>query len=138
MKRKHYDPAFKGKIALELVRGLRTVNEIASDYKVHPTMIMKWKKQLLEGIPEIFSNRQSQGKKDKQSEELISRLYQKIGQLEVELEWIKKNLPYSLDHKRLLIEKNNSEISICRQCELLGIARSSYYYEPSKESDYNF
>ena len=49
----------------------------------------------------------------------------------------KKNLPYSLDHKRLLIEKNNSEISICRQCELLGIARSSYYYEPVKESDYN-
>ena len=90
MKRKHYDPSFKGKIALELVKGLRTVNEIASDYEVHPTMIMKWKKQLLEGIPEIFSNRQSQGKKDKQSEELISRLYQKIGQLEVELEWIKK------------------------------------------------
>ena len=90
MKRKHYDPSFKGKIALELLKGLRTVNEIASDYEVHPTMIMKWKKQLLEGIPEIFSNRQSQGKKDKQSEELISRLYQKIGQLEVELEWIKK------------------------------------------------
>ena len=90
MKRKHHNPAFKGKIALELVKGLRTVNEIASDYEVHPTMIMKWKKQLLEGIPEIFSNRQSQGKKEKQSEELISRLYQKIGQLEVELEWIKK------------------------------------------------
>ena len=90
MKRKHYDPSFKGKIALELLKGLRTVNEIASDYEVHPTMIMKWKKQLLEGIPEIFSNRQSQGKKEKQSEELISRLYQKIGQLEVELEWIKK------------------------------------------------
>jgi len=90
MKRKHYDPSFKGKIALELLKGLRTVNEIASDYEVHPTMIMKWKKQLLEGIPEIFSNQQSQGKKDKQSEELISRLYQKIGQLEVELEWIKK------------------------------------------------
>ena len=90
MKRKHYDSAFKGKIALELVKRLRTVNEIASDYEVHPTMIMKWKKQLLEGIPEIFSNRQSQGKKEKQSEELISRLYQKIGQLEVELEWIKK------------------------------------------------
>ena len=49
----------------------------------------------------------------------------------------KKNLPYSLDQKRQLTEKNNSEISICRQCELLGIARSSYYYEPAKESDYN-
>ena len=90
MQRKHYDGAFKGKIALELIKGLRTVNEIASDYEVHPTMIMKWKKQLLEGVPDIFSNRQSQDKKDKKTEELISQLYQKIEQLEVELEWVKK------------------------------------------------
>ena len=50
MQRKHYDAAFKGKIALELVKGLRTVNEIATEHGVHFMMITKWKKQLLHAI----------------------------------------------------------------------------------------
>src|SRR3989337_1809250 len=81
---------FKGKLALELVKELRTLNEIATEYGVHPSVIAKWKKQLLEGIPLIFSKEIQENNKAEEYEELIAMLYQKIGQLEVELEWFKK------------------------------------------------
>lgn len=56
MNRKKHDPKFKAKVAFEVAKGLRTVNEIATEYSVHPTMITKWKKHLLESIPDIFLN----------------------------------------------------------------------------------
>ncbi len=90
MQRKNHDAAFKAKAALELVKGLRTVNEIASEHGLHPNLLTRWKKQLLEGLPEIFSSSTNVQRKEKEYEELIARLYQKIGQLEVELDWLKK------------------------------------------------
>ena len=90
MQRKKYNPAFKAKVALELAKELRTVNEVASEYGVHPSMITKWKKQLVDGLPEIFSNGRGLRSKEKEHEKLVARLYQKIGQLEVELDWLKK------------------------------------------------
>lgn len=100
-------------------------------------MITKWKKQLLNELPRIFSNGNSVGKKEKEYERLIASLYQKIGQLEVELDWLKKNLEYSVSDKRGLIDGKECKISIVRQCELLGISRSGYYYKPAQESPYN-
>lgn len=88
MKRKSYSAEFKAKVALELVKGNRTVNEIATEYDVHPTMIAKWKRELLDRIPEIFSTKQE--KKDKKQEELVASLYQQIGQLKVEVDWLQK------------------------------------------------
>lgn len=88
MMRKRYDASFKAKIALELVKSLKTVNEIATEAGVHPTVITKWKRQLLEGLPQIFSNNHNH--KDGETEKLLANLYQKIGQLEVELDWLKK------------------------------------------------
>ncbi len=91
MQRKKHDPAFKARVALELVKGLRTVNEVSGDFGVHPNLITKWKKQLLEGLPGIFSgNGAKGGARAKETESLIASLYQKIGQLEVEREWLKK------------------------------------------------
>lgn len=90
MQRKKYDPGFKGRIALELCKGLKTVNEIASEYSVHPHMITKWKQQLLENLPQIFAGHNSRQNKELESEKLVASLYQKIGQLEMELEWLKK------------------------------------------------
>ena len=100
MQRKNYDAAFKGKLALELAKELRTVNEIATEYGVHPSVIAKWKKQLLEGIPLIFSQEIHQNNTTKDYEELIAMLYQKIGQLEVELEWLKKKAVVISDRKK--------------------------------------
>ena len=90
MQRKKYDPKFKAKVAFEVAKGLKTVNEIASEYGVHPTMITKWKKHLLNGLSDIFANDIKQFKRDQENEELLASLYQKIGQLEVELDWLKK------------------------------------------------
>lgn len=86
--RKRYDAAFKAKVALEAIKNERTIAEIASEYGVHPNQIAKWKRQVLEELPKVFS-----GKRDKDErggQELIEQLYQQIGQLKVELDWVKK------------------------------------------------
>lgn len=86
--RKTYSGEWKAKIALEAIKGQSTINEISSDYKVHPSQIMKWKKQALEQMPEIFSDKRE--KKLQSDEELKSKLYEQIGKLQVELDWVKK------------------------------------------------
>jgi putative transposase len=68
---------------------------------------------------------------------LLDRLYQQIGQLQVELDWLKKNQVWSNSQKRLLTDPAHSSISIARQCALLGLHRSGYYYEPCGESEEN-
>ena len=86
--RKRYDAAIKAKVALEAIKGQRTINEIASAYEVHPNQVTQWKKQAMEQLPEIFSN--GKARADSSDEELRNQLYQQIGQLKCELDWLKK------------------------------------------------
>ena len=86
--RKRYSADFKSKIALEAVKGTKTVNEIASIHGLHPNQITQWKKQLLEELPVLFSDKRVKANKDQEA--LEERLYQQIGQLKVELDWLKK------------------------------------------------
>ena len=87
-KRKVYKPEFKAKVALEAARGRLTINQIAKEFEVHPNQVSTWKKQFLESLPQIFEN---PGKsKSLEHEELTNQLYQQIGQLKVELDWLKK------------------------------------------------
>ena len=86
--RKRYSADFKSRIALEAVKGTKTVNEIASDHGLHPNQIAQWKKQLLQELPVLFSDKRV--KANKEQEALEERLYQQIGQLKVELDWLKK------------------------------------------------
>lgn len=79
---------FKGRVALEAAKGLRTMAELASEYEVHPVQIAKWKKQLLEGVSDIFARKRERREQDE--EELKARLYQQIGRFQVELDWLKK------------------------------------------------
>ena len=88
LRRKRYDAAFKAKVVLEAIKGERTVAEIASESGVHPNQISTWKKQALEELPNIFSG--GRKKQEQSSEELESELYKQIGQLKVELDWLKK------------------------------------------------
>lgn len=88
VKRKQYDSQFKATVALEAAKNQKTIAQIASDYGVHPNQVGKWKKQLIESLPKIFTNRQSGT--DKANEKLIDELYRQIGQLKVELDWLKK------------------------------------------------
>jgi len=86
--RKSYSPEFKAKAALEAIKGLRTINEIAADLGVHPMLLTSWKRQAMEGLPEAFSR--PNNKAGAEAEALQARLFQEIGQLKVELDWLKK------------------------------------------------
>jgi transposase-like protein len=88
MQRKQRSAEFKAKVALEALKGLKTVNELASEHGVHPTQINQWKKQAQEGVSSLFSERRS--RQEKSQEDLTASLYQQIGQLTVELDWLKK------------------------------------------------
>jgi len=78
----------KAKAVLEAIRGQRTLNEIASSYGVHPNQLGQWKKQALEALPDIFSNGRARSQAGEEA--LRDQLYQQIGQLKVELDWLKK------------------------------------------------
>lgn len=87
-KRRNHSAAFKAKIALAAAKGDKTIAELANEYQVHPNQIIQWKKQLFESLPEIFSRRRKTDEHER--EELTAELYQQIGQLKVELDWLKK------------------------------------------------
>ena len=89
-KRKNYSPEFKAKVALEAAKGLQPVNQLSSEYGVHPNQIGQWKKQLCSGAKEIFS-RQPSSSEGATAEE-AARLYEQIGRLQVELGWMKKKM----------------------------------------------
>jgi transposase-like protein len=87
-KRKVHSGAFKAKVALEAYKGLKPVSELAGEYGVHPVQISQWKKQLLTEVKDLFSDKRS--RREEQKEESESRLYEEIGRLKVELDWLKK------------------------------------------------
>ena len=84
--RRKHSPAFKAKVALEVVKGNETVSQLAARYEVHPSQIQAWKKSLLAGAAGVFGSGQDQ--KAKQEAALIDRLYQEIGQLKVERDFL--------------------------------------------------
>jgi putative transposase len=85
--RKRHSPALKMKVAIEATVGDKTVAEIASKHRVHPTQVSQWKKQMHDSAPEIFGGRRPQSEV---SEALVSQLYQEVGRLKFELDWVKK------------------------------------------------
>ena len=87
-KRTKYSQQFKFKVALEAVRELKTINEIASTYDVHPTQVKSWKKQLLAEGPTVFGQNTVQQLREQATRE--AELYEQIGRLKMELEWLKK------------------------------------------------
>lgn len=89
--RRRFDGKFKSRVALEAIRGLRTISEIAKQFKVHPNQVTLWKKQLLEGAGEVFEGGASSSKKNSDEPE-AAELYEQIGRLKVELEWLKKKV----------------------------------------------
>lgn len=87
IRRKH-SAAFKAKVALEAAKGERTHAELCQEYAVHSTQISMWRTTLLKGAPELFERGREHG--TSADENLVPRLYQEIGQLKVELDWLKK------------------------------------------------
>jgi len=88
--RKQYNPDFKARVAMEALKGEETIAELAIRFEVHPTPINKWKRELVAGAANIFGA--DPNKKIKDEKGLINQLYQQIGQLKVEKDFLEKGL----------------------------------------------
>jgi putative transposase len=94
--RRQHGGAFKARVAVEAIAGHKTVNEIAGAYEIHPSQVAKWKAEALQRLPEVLSDgRQWKAKEDSETE---AGLYQEIGRLTMEVEYLKKKL--GLCHSR--------------------------------------
>jgi putative transposase len=87
-KRKRHGAEFKAKVALEALKGIKTVNELSSLYGVHPTQISQWKRQLQQCSRELFADARAKAAEDQEAAQ--AKLYEEIGRLKMELDWLKK------------------------------------------------
>ena len=90
--RKRHTNEFKAKVALAAMREDRTKSELGSEYGVHPIQIGLWKKTVIRGLPRLFDGKNISSSQDKERQALIEKLYGKIGEVEVENDWLKKKL----------------------------------------------
>jgi putative transposase len=88
--RRRFEAGFKAKVALEAIRGSKTISELAKQFRVHPNQITLWKKQLLSGAELVFEG--TTAKSAQSDEPEVAELYEHIGRLKVELEWLKKKV----------------------------------------------
>ena len=86
-KRKRYTGAFKAKVGLEAWKGMKTVGQIAREYQVHPVQVTQWKGVIRDHLPEVF---EPSAAPHEDSQELIGQLHEKIGELTIEVDWLKK------------------------------------------------
>ena len=89
-KRKRYSAQFKFQVALEAVKGIKTINHLASEHELHPNQVSQWKRQLLEEGATIFDNGASQ-QQQREMAQTEAELYEQIGRLKMEVEWLKKS-----------------------------------------------
>ena len=135
-KRRQHSPDLKAKVGLEALKGIEPIHSIAAKYQVHPVQVSEWKKEAAERLPEVFARKADQSAWDAKERE--KELFEEIGRLKMELEWLKKKLANSsVDARRRMIEPEHPTLPITRQCELLGLARASYYHQPEPGSDEN-
>ena len=132
-KRKRYEPEFKFKVALDAVKCKQRVSNLVTKYEIHPWQIYQWRQVLLDRGHETFD-------RTHQGNERNSSIDKKLQKLELELQWLKSKIllndeliPRKI--RRELIEQHNSSISISRQCELLGVNRSSIYYKSATDTE---
>ena len=86
-KRRRYTGAFKAKVGLEALKGIKTVGQIAREYEIHPVQVTQWKGVVRDRLPELFESPAVAGE---DSQQVIAQLHEKIGQLSVEVDWLKK------------------------------------------------
>ncbi len=92
MGRKKHGKELKARIALDAIKGQKTISELASEYGVHGNQIIRWKRQLLDEAPDIFTRGKDKEAEKKEVER--DRLYKKVGQLQIEVDWLKKKTGY--------------------------------------------
>jgi putative transposase len=88
--RKQYSPKFKARVATEAIRGEKTLSQLGSQFRVHPIQIAKWRKTAVDQLPELFVDGRKRPSQDGETES--DALYEEIGRLKVELDWLKKKV----------------------------------------------
>ncbi len=101
------------------IRGLKTTAQFASEFQVHPVQISQWKRQALDHLPEAFGRDISHPQRSES--ELTAPLFEEIGRLEMERDWLKKSLPRSREAKAMLFEPRHPDLSVARPCVLLDL-----------------
>ncbi len=135
-KRRQPSPALKAQVGLEALKSIDPVPAIAAKHGVHPTQVSQWKKEVAERLPELFSRAPDAAAQDAQARE--KELYEEIGRLKMQLEWLKKKLArLGTEERRRLIEPAHPKLPVTEQCALLGLPRSSSYHRGQPESDEN-
>jgi len=89
-KRRSHSDKFKAKVAIEAIKGIKTLSELATEYKIHPNQISSWKKQLQMNAEELFVH--GKKRKSRTEEELTAPLYEEIGRLKMDIKWLEKKL----------------------------------------------
>ena len=89
-KRRTHSPEFKARVALEALKGIKPIHEIASDNEIHPVQVSQWKKELQEQMSEIFERKNARRKDTEEDQRHIERLERKVGQLIIERDWLAK------------------------------------------------
>jgi transposase-like protein len=87
-KRRQHNPEFKAKVGLEALKGIEPVHAIAAKHQIHPVQVSQWKKEVAARLPEVFTRKADPSVTEAKARE--AELYRKIGQLEMELDWLKK------------------------------------------------
>lgn len=91
MDRKQHSPEEKSRLVLEVLKGDRSINEIAAENNIHPNMLARWKREAVEGLPSLFENDAAKKRKEEKAhEEELQELYAQIGRLSTQNEWLKK------------------------------------------------
>ncbi|GHO73275.1 hypothetical protein KSD_10460 [Ktedonobacter sp. SOSP1-85] len=132
--RKMYTTEFKMKVVREILREEKTLSQIASEYATHANVISRWRDQALVALPGAFNDQAAtdQAAKEAAWEKEREELYAEIGKLSTQLAWIKKNVATCLtrDERIQLIDRSKADLSLSVQAQLLGLNRSSLYYQP--------
>lgn len=137
-KRNRYTSEFKTKVVLEVLREEQTVNEIAAKYELSPVMASRWKVEFLERASVVFDKKTNEVDKiKKEYESKQEQLEKLVGQLTVEVDWLKKNLASNetIEVRKSMVERDNNEITIKRQTELLSVNRTSVYRPNQEKSE---
>ncbi len=137
MMRKRYTPTFKAQVVRELLREEKTLAQLAAEHGVHPTQLITWRTSALEGLPSLFTRQNSTSVLKTDYEARLATLYEEVGRLAGA--WClgsKENLVSSLPdaERRVLLERGTSMLPLSVQADLLGISRSSLYYQPRQPS----
>lgn len=89
-KRRNHSPEFKARIAMEAMKGIKPIHEIAADNEIHPVQVSQWKKELAERMSELFERKNGRNEDAVQDKKMIERLERKVGQLTIERDWLAK------------------------------------------------